>query len=76
MNDTHTFDDKSDGTDSGTADQDPVAVLADMDPAEAPGPAERYAASLAADLEDAGAPASDPVQLRANLEDGKATERS
>ena len=49
--------------------EDPVDALAAMDPADAPGAAERYAAELAVDLEDAGAEATNPVQLRADLGD-------
>jgi len=48
---------------------DPVDALAAMDPADAPGAAERYAAELAAALEEAGAEAANPVQLRADLGD-------
>lgn len=48
---------------------DPVDALAAMDPADSPGAAERYAAELAAELEEAGAEAATPVQLRADLGD-------
>ncbi len=48
---------------------DAIDALAAMDPADAPGAAERIAAELAAELEDAGGTATQPVQLRAELGD-------
>jgi hypothetical protein len=71
MNDTHTFDD--DMTTDPADGKHPVDELAEMDPADVPGAAERYAATLAAELEDAGAAAPDPVQLRADLGDAVET---
>jgi hypothetical protein len=67
MDDTQSSsqDDPSALSDAGS--EDPVAALADMDPAEAPTAAERYAATLESDLEAAGASSSEPVQLRADL---------
>jgi len=58
MDDTHTTD---------IDDGDPIAELAELDPADAPKAAEAYAAQLAAELEEAGAPPANPVQLRADL---------
>ncbi len=55
---------------AGDGDPDPIAELGALDPADAPGPAERLAADLASELEDAGADAPPPVQLRADLEGG------
>ncbi len=68
MDDTHEYENEDNMTESDS--QHPVDALADLDPADAPGAAERYAAKLAAELEDAGASAPDPVQLRADLGDG------
>ena len=69
MNDTHTadFDDENPRHEHDSA--DPIEHLAELDPADAPQAAEEYAANLAADLEAAGAQATDPVQLRADLGD-------
>lgn len=69
MNDKHTvqIDDETPESEQDSADQ--IDHLADLDPADAPQAAEEYAAKLAADLEAAGAPAADPVQLRADLGD-------
>ena len=57
------------GRDEATPEPDFVEALQEMDPADAPGAAERLAADLAADLEEVGAAPSDPVQLRADLGD-------
>jgi hypothetical protein len=69
MNDTHTadIDDGLGHGDSGPG--DPIANLAALDPADAPKAAEDYARELAAELEEAGAPPANPVQLRADLGD-------
>ncbi len=75
MNDTHAFEPEDDMTSNPADTEQPVDDLAAMDPADAPGAAERYAASLAAELEDEGAAAPDPVQLRADLGDAADTER-
>ena len=57
MDDTHSFEEElPTSEDAG----DPVAALADLDPAEAPAAAERYAASQ-------------PVQLQADLGTDSAT---
>ncbi|MCP3998679.1 MAG: hypothetical protein GY722_26955 [bacterium] len=68
MDDTHEEKTEHDMTESHD-DGDAVEKLAAMDPADAPGAAERYALELAKDLEDAGAAAPDPVQLSADLGD-------
>jgi hypothetical protein len=49
---------------------DPVAELHDLDPADAPDVAERYAAALEEDLEDAQVAPQEPEQMRADLGDG------
>lgn len=64
MNDTH-----DQVADNNAGAQDAVAALADLDPAEAPTAAEALAADLAAELEAAGSPPDEPVQLRADLGD-------
>ena len=70
MDDTHSFEEElPTSEDAG----DPVAALADLDPADAPAAAERYAASLAEELEEAGASPSQPVQLQADLGTDSAT---
>lgn len=69
MDHTHT-NETDDAVTEPTPDMDAVDALAAMDPADAPGAAERLAATLAEDLEEAGASAPDPVQLRADLGDG------
>ena len=68
MDDTQTpeFGNGREGSDS---EHDALDALAAMDPADAPGPAERLAADLAADLEDVGATPADPVQLQVDLDD-------
>jgi hypothetical protein len=67
MNDTHTPEGEMTPNPAGA--NHPIDELAALDPADAPGAAEQYAASLAAELEDAGAAAPDPVQLEADLGD-------
>jgi hypothetical protein len=70
MNDTHGFEpDESLPSDEA---QHPVDRLAALDPADAPDVAERYAVELAAELEESGGTAPDPVQLQADLDDGAA----
>ncbi len=69
MNDTHTAGNDDEAPQDGDDRPDPVDRLAALDPADAPEVAEEYARKLAADLEEAGAPAADPVQLRADLGD-------
>ena len=72
MNDTHANETEDTVGDPNPA-TDAVDAIAAMDPADAPGAAERLAAELAEDLEEAGASAPDPVQLRADLGDGSAS---
>jgi hypothetical protein len=56
-----------------TPNDDPVATLAGMDPAEAPPAAERYAAALEADLESAGVQPREPEQMQVDLGAGTET---
>lgn len=67
MDDTHEEKTEHDMTENH--EEDAVEKLAAMDPADAPGAAERYALELAKDLEDADAAPPDPVQLSADLGD-------
>lgn len=73
MNDTHTTADNNDGRTAGSAEQPargaaPAEALAALDPADAPDLAEQLAAELADDLEEAGAPQSEPEQLAVDIE--------
>ena len=64
------MDDTHDPTLEGDASkEDAIAELAELDPADAPAAAEALAADLASELEAAGTPAPEPVQLRADLGD-------
>lgn len=68
MNDTHTSDDVTRST-GADAESHPADAIAELDPADAPAAAEGYASELAAELEEAGAAPTDPVQLQADLGD-------
>jgi hypothetical protein len=72
MDDTHTADNDGETLQDDGGRVDRIDDLAALDPADAPRVAEEIAADLAAELEEAGAPASKPVQLRADL--GEATD--
>lgn len=67
MDDTQSFDAAHLPVASTNENSDPVTELAGLDPADAPAAAERFAAELADELEAAGAPASEPVQMQADL---------
>ncbi|MEA2002827.1 MAG: hypothetical protein U9N84_13215 [Actinomycetota bacterium] len=73
MDDTHTSDTGVGSSAEDPAHQHPADALADLDPADAPAPAEQYAYELATELEEAGAVPADPVQLQADLGDGEDT---
>lgn len=72
MDDTHTADNDGDALQDDSGQGDRIDDLGALDPADAPPVAEELAADLAAELEEAGSPASGPVQLRADL--GEVTE--
>ncbi len=69
MNDTQTSDDDVTRSTGVDPEQHPADAIAELDPADAPAAAERYASELAAELEEAGAASADPVQLQADLGD-------
>ena len=69
MNHTHTSHDDGTGTGADGEETHPVDGFAGLDPADAPAAAEQYAADLAAELEQLGESATQPVQLQADLDD-------
>ena len=69
MNNTHNFETTEADEPPTASGGRPIDELAAMDPADAPPHAEQYAMDLAAELEEVGAAASDPVQLQADLND-------
>jgi predicted component of type VI protein secretion system len=73
MDHTHTSDTGVGPSTEDPMHQHPADALADLDPADAPAPAERYAHELATELEEAGAAPADPVQLQADLGDEEGT---
>ncbi len=73
MDHTHTSDTGVGPSTEDPTHQHPADALADLDPADAPAPAERYAYELATELEEAGAVPADPVQLQADLGDEEGT---
>ena len=74
MNDTHPTDNDGETPQPELDSADPIEHLGELDPADAPRAAEEYATKLAADLEATGAPAAEPVQLRADLGDSAGTD--
>ncbi len=71
MNDTHAPELHDDGTPEALS--GPVEAMAELDPADAPEAAEQLARELAGELEEAGGEATQPVQLRAELDDPQQT---
>jgi hypothetical protein len=70
MNDTQSLPEPDRPIGEHTEPGDPVAEIADADPAQAPDLAERYAAELEADLEESGPAPPTPQQIEADLGDG------
>lgn len=68
MNDTHNSERSDTGASQTPQNGDPIDAMEAVDPADAPALAERYAVDLAAELEESGAAAPDPVQLQADLD--------
>jgi hypothetical protein len=72
MNDTHTpEEDVRAANPADVAAEHPADAIAELDPADAPAAAERYASELAAELDEVGVANTDPVQLQADLGAGE-----
>jgi hypothetical protein len=69
MNDTHT---PEEDVSAVVADAHPADAIADLDAADAPAAAEKYASELAAELDEVGVAGADPVQMQADLGDATA----